>query len=182
MHVKKRSGGLISRVWRSFWSGTSGTTSCLMTKYLLWIARTWNHRQTISQWPVISVCTNWPPGMSSWAFPRFWKDTVWVQTAHAENQTVFACQKGKKDSTETSTCTVWYCHRGLTLISKCLGLLLKVPPPKKIQIKNPLSQFTFTFDVSVNFYLAGNNESSSTRLLSDLRPRWAIHRTLIRFR
>lgn len=159
MHIKKRSGGLTSR-----------TTSCLMTKYLLWIARMGNHRQTLSQWPVISVYTNWPPGISSWAFPRFWKDTVWVQTAHAENQTVFACQKGKNNSTEPSTCTLWYCHRWLTLISKCLGLLLKVPP-KKIQIKNPLSQFTFTFDVSVNFYLAWNNESSSTRLFSDLRPR-----------
>lgn len=127
MHVKKRSGGL-----SSFWSGTSGTTSQISPVNCTHVKPPTDNFSMACYLSLHWLATRYE---SAWAFPRFWKDTVWVQTAHAENQTVFACQKGKKDSTETSTCTVWYCHRGLTLISKCLGLLLKVPPPPKKKFK-----------------------------------------------
>lgn len=179
MHVKKRSGGLISRGFGSglalveqhlVWNISCELHACetthrpflngLLFQFALIGHQVWepmSFSPLLKRHSLSTNCSCWKP--NSVCMPKGEKRLDWDQYMH---------------------CLVL--PQGADFNLQMFGFIVESAPLKKIKIKNPQSQFTFTFDVSVNFYLAGNNDSSSTRLLSDLRPRWAIHRTLSRFR
>lgn len=155
---------------------------------------TWNFDDQISHenWRRHFSSLIWPLGLCLLTFPFPLKQTVCVQTAHAENQAVFACQKEKKN-----VCFSLLLGRLLiaahalfnlplvALISKCLGLQLV--PPRKLKIKFLCLSFPFTFDVPFHFYLIGNNQSPSVlshvhRSLISFREKWRVSPASLRYK